>query len=358
MSKLYDINKDFTFNVTFGPFFEDTLPDFPKVQTSNKLFGQKINSLFGVAASPLTHGARNTSLMSKLGYDLITYRSVRSTKWYAGQSYPHWRYVDISHQLTQDELTATVVGADHPFPNQEVSTANSFGIHSLRPDHWQTEFEIAKKGLQKGQLLILSIMFTPEQGKDVVEDAATVANYAKETSAKVFEINLAHPNSGMKSIVFEDIETSVAICKAIKKIITDRPLIAKVGFYRDANLLKKFMEKSAGIIQGISSTNTIALPIVDKDGAEVFPGRPKAGVSGAAIRTLSMQQASKIVEFKESLKLPELTVIGIGGVTKVEHINEYLKLGVDAVQSATGVFADPLLALKFKNSVSEASKMS
>jgi dihydroorotate dehydrogenase len=173
----------------------------------------------------------------------------------------------------------------------------------------------------------------------------------KETSAKVFEINLAHPNSGMKSLVYEDIETSVAICKNIKNKIKDRPLIAKIGYYKHTEQLKEFMDKTRGIIQGISSTNTLAMPIVDEKGAMCFPERPKAGVSGNAVRTLSMLQAKQIVAYRNLLGIHDLIVIGIGGVMNPEHINQYLSVGVDAVQSAVGVWVDPLIAYKYKQTL-------
>ncbi len=348
---IYDITKTFEENATYGPFWEGTFPPLPKRNPKRYSFlGHRVNSLFGISACPLTHGSRNVKLVSQLGYDLITYRSVRSIEWH-GQIYPHWRYVDLPHPITVERLSESVIASGQSFLGQDVSTANSFGIQSLKPEYWQADFEIAKKFLMPGQLLILSIMFTPEAGKDVIDDAEAVARYAKETTAKIFEINLAHPNSGMKSLVYEDIETSVAICKRVKKAIGFRPLLAKIGYYKNPELLKEFLKKTRRIIAGISSTNTYAMPIVDAQGKEVFPGRAKAGVSGAAIRNLSMEQSKEIMRLKKILGWKDLVVIGIGGVTKPEHIHKYLHLGVDAVQAAVGAWADPYLASKYLKSL-------
>ncbi len=344
---LYDISMTFEENIAYGPSWTGKFPKIPKKTPKFSLLGHKLSSLFGVSACPLTHGSRGVQLCSQLGYDIITYRSVRSQEWH-GQPYPHWRYVKIKKQLRVDSLATSVLGSEKPFSGQDVSMVNSFGIQSLKPEYWQADFEIAKKMLSSGQLLILSIMFTPEAGKDVVEDAQEVARYANETSADVFEINLAHPNSGMKSLVYEDIPVSVAICKRVKKMLKDRPLLAKVGYYKDKMALREFLIKTKGIIQGISSTNTYAMSIIDKKGKEIFPGRPKAGVSGAAIRSLSMDQAQRIVNYKKQLKLKNFVLIGIRGVTKPAHIKRYLEMGVDAVQAAVGVWADPYLASKYR----------
>ena len=348
MTALYDITKTFEENMTYGPFWDGEFPSFSNTNPNYSFLGKKVNSLFGASASPLTHGSRGVRLCSRLGYDIITYRSVRSIEWY-GQKFPHWLYVSVPQQLTEEGLQSPVVGSMEPFANQEVSTANSFGIQSFKPEYWQADFEVAKKSLTSGQLLILALMFTPETGKNVLDDAEVVANYAKETSAEVFEINLAHPNSGMKSLVYEDVATSVAICKRVKKALGGRPLIAKVGYYKNKESVNDFLLQTKGILSGVSSTNTYAMPITNKDGGEIFPGRVKAGVSGAAVRTLSMEQAKAIVSSKKALGLTDLAIIGIGGVTEPKHIDAYLQLGVDAVQSAAGIFANPLLASQYKN---------
>jgi dihydroorotate dehydrogenase (NAD+) catalytic subunit len=345
---IYDISKTFEENITYGPFFEGQLPEIPAAARPRSFLGKTVNSIFGVSACPLTHGSRNIFYMSRLGYDIITYRSVRSREWH-GLTAPNWRYVDLSSPLGLDNLGQTVVAGDVPFPDQEVSTANSFGIQSTSPALWQRDYEVARSLLLPGQVLILSIMFTPEEGHDILADAQLVAKYAMETSADIIELNLAHPNSGKKSLVYEDGETSVRMCETVKKILGDRHLLAKVGYYRDPQVLKTFLTQTKGMLSGISSTNTIGMKITDKSGGEVFPGRPSAGVSGGAIRSLIQSQAKRIVAYRQDLALRDFTVIGIGGVMEPKHIDEYLELGVDAVQAATGVWVDPGLALRYKS---------
>lgn len=346
--KLYDITKSFEENITFGPFADLTIPPLKKTNKTFSFLGKKVSSLFGVAACPLTHGLRAVSLMSKLGYDIITYRSVRSMEWH-GQPFPNWAYVSVPHQLSQKHFEKKILASSKPFTNQEVSMVNSFGIQSLKPKYWQEDFELARKRLQSHQILILSLMFTPETGKNIVKDAEVVANYGNETSADIFEINLAHPNSGMKSLVYEDVNISIEICKKVKKILKKKKLLAKVSFYKNPNSLKEFMRKSMGIIDGITSSNTYPMNVVNKENKSYFPNRPKAALSGGAVRSLYMDQIRRIIEEKKDLQLKDFTVIGIGGVLKPLHIKQYLDLGVDAVQAAVGVFADPYLAQKYKN---------
>lgn len=347
---VYNILKSFEENVVYGPHWEGPLPTVPTTTATKTFLGHRVNSLFGVSASPMTFGSRNCAFFSKLGYDILTYRSVRSIEWH-GVSYPQWRYVDAPVSLSTKDLGTTLTAHDNPIADQSVSMANSFGIQSLAPAYWQPDVEKAKASLLPGQVLILSLMITPESGRTVAEDAREVARLAAATSAEVFEINLACPNSGKASLVYEDLETSLAVCTAAKAELGDRPLLAKVGYYQDPQTLSAFLEQSRGIIAGISSTNTYSMSITDQAGEVVFPGRPTAGVSGNAVRQLSQQQAAAIVALKHTLNLPELVVIGIGGVMTPAHIEEYLALGVDAVQSAVGVYADPLLAINYKKTL-------
>jgi len=153
--QLYDIHKTFEENISSNSLWTGEFPTIPQTPLIS-LFGQSLNSRFGVAACPLTHGSKRVNVMSHLGYDLITYRSVRSIEW-NGQSYPHWRYVDIPQQLTVEDLLKPVVGSDVPFTNEAVSTANSFGIQSSLPNEWQKDFELAQQMLCSGQLSCLPL---------------------------------------------------------------------------------------------------------------------------------------------------------------------------------------------------------
>src|SRR5258708_4127500 len=143
VSQLYDLKQDFNFNITYGPFWNGAYPKIKPKKEKFDFLGHKINSLFGASSSPLTFTARGIGLCSELGYDLITYRSVRSVEWH-GLGAPNWCYVDLPEQLKKEDLSQLVVGSLEPFPNQEVSSANSFGIQSLKPEYWQAEYEIAK----------------------------------------------------------------------------------------------------------------------------------------------------------------------------------------------------------------------
>ncbi|MEO8581809.1 MAG: hypothetical protein ABI425_04540 [Patescibacteria group bacterium] len=349
MTQLYDLTKTFEENIAYGPFWEGKLPKVPTSKHKKKFLGFSLNSPFGVAACPLTVNSRFISLMSKLGYDLLTYKSVRSVEWH-GNPFPHWQHVNLKDQLTSFASNDAVVAGFNSFENTEPSMANSFGIQSIKPEYWQEDVDVTLSKLSTGQLLILSLMCTPKEGEKLVVDAKRLAKLANETKAKMFEINLACPNTdGGQGLIYDDIKHSLKLCTIMKKELGNKPLLVKVGYYQDQSAVKKFLEESKGIIAGISSTNTYTRKIVTDSGKPGFDAaRPMAGVSGAAVRNLSMEQAEYIVKCKQELQLKNFVVVGIGGVTKPKHIDQYLDLGVDAVQTAVGAFANPMLAVEYK----------
>src|SRR5260221_427716 len=136
----YNITDTFENNALYGPFFDGELPNFGTQKPQHDFLGHKVNSQFGLPSTPMTFTARGIGLYAKLGYDIITYRSVRSVEW-RGLGAPNWLYVDVKAPLKREDLSQTLTASLSPFPDQEVSTANSFGIQSYKPEYWQQEYE-------------------------------------------------------------------------------------------------------------------------------------------------------------------------------------------------------------------------
>lgn len=343
---LYDITKSFEENSTFGPFWDGK---FPKVRNRRKttFLGFSLNSQFGIPSCPLTVNARFIGIVSRLGFDLLTYKSIRSVEWH-GNAFPHWFYVNAPSE-TDIKKKKEFMASSTSFSGQEPSMVNSFGIHSVKPQYWQEDVRRAQKSLLPGQLLILSMQMTRIPGVKIIEDARRLARLAKDAGARVVEINFACPNTDEgRGMIFDDIILAPRACEAMKKILGPTPLFVKVGFYKDENTIRKILKRTKGVISGVSTVNTYPGKIVDKKGKDAFPERPWGGISGAVIRKLALKQAKTFVAFKNELGLKNLVIIGIGGVTRPNHINQYFDLGVDAVQSAVGAFADPYLAYKYK----------
>jgi dihydroorotate dehydrogenase len=118
------------------------------------------------------------------------------------------------------------------------------------------------------------------------------------------------------------------------------------------------MQQNADSLDGIVAINTFSARVLDADGESTFPGRPRAGVSGSAIKGLGQEVVKNLValrgEFKRSHN--DFTILGVGGVITPEDALEYLNLGADGVESCTGAFLNPNLGLLIRSETGVSGK--
>ncbi|MBI1821061.1 MAG: tRNA-dihydrouridine synthase [Nitrospirae bacterium] len=345
----YQIDRSYETNYQEGPLFTGGIPK-REISPSQNFMGFKVNSRFGVPAGPLLN-ARWIALYAKLGFDLLVYKTVRTSA-HPAHPAPNCMVLNVFGQLEEQDFGHTLV-AENPTPHPEeeerpVSITNSFGMPSRDPSVWQEDAEKAKAFLEAGQLFILSVVGTPQKGKDLAEDYARAAILAKEAGADIVEINLSCPNvtTGEGSI-FTDPDASSTISKKVRQALKGTPLIIKMGYISDDQKLEKVILANAPYIEGISGINTLSFKVVKPDGSQALPGpgRLQSGVCGAAIRNCGLKQTERTVEIRNRHRL-DFSVIGVGGIMTVEDILSYEKTGADASMSATGAMWDPLLAYK------------
>jgi dihydroorotate dehydrogenase len=75
--------------------------------------------------------------------------------------------------------------------------------------------------------------------------------------------------------------------------------------------------------------------------------RLRAGVCGAPIKWAGIDMVTRLKKIREK-KNYTFTIDGVGGVTKPEDYEEYMKAGADTVFSATGAMWNPYLAQEIK----------
>jgi DNA-binding transcriptional ArsR family regulator len=103
-------------------------------------------------------------------------------------------------------------------------------------------------------------------------------------------------------------------------------------------------------VDAISGINTIRMGVLDRAGAATFGSRPSAGVSGVAIRELGLKFVRRLVDLKRA-EAYTFDVIGMGGVMTAADILAYLDAGATVVQSATGAFFNPYLAVDLREAM-------
>lgn len=328
---IYDIRKTYAENAAEGPFFNGPIPKRRVPERVFDFLGYEVHSLLGVPAGPLLT-ANWIALAAKLGFDIPTYKTIRSEA-HPSHQLPNIAFVDRKgHQI------------DDPKDIEELSITNSFGMPSKSPDFLLADIEKANRSLSKGQVMIVSVVGTPNRGISFGDDFVRASAMAKEAGAKIVEANFACPNvKKEEGILYNSPEIVHEYTRAIARAIHPTPLILKVGvFQKEQEMKSMLMAAARGGARAICGINTVSMKIQPPLDA----GRTTSGICGAAIRDQAvafLQTARRIID-KEKLGL---TLLGCGGVMKMDHFDELFDAGAEVAMSATGMMWDPYLAMRY-----------
>ena len=166
----YDVSRSYEDNYEQGPFgaFAETLKDGNGADAAGTtsegasegalatFLGQPVNLPFGIPAGPLLN-SRFTTAAFHMGFDLATYKTVRSRAW-GCNPFPnvlavHPKSADGSLTPGSAELDEGVL-ADTNY-EQPISISNSFGVPSQSPDVWQPDMRIP---------LMVKLAYIPSDG--------------------------------------------------------------------------------------------------------------------------------------------------------------------------------------------------
>jgi len=340
---LYDIEKSYLENAEHGPFFAGALPErvLPPQEKWIDFLGFKIASPIGVPAGPLLN-ARWVSLSARLGFDVLTYKTIRSHE-YPAHPLPNMLYLDTHG------MNSAFVVSKPPSHIEKLAVTNSFGMPSRSHNYLLEDIPKAKSSLLPGQVLIVSIVATVHNECSFLEDFVQVAKLAQEAGAQIVEANFSCPNVARKEgILYTSEESVAAITSALVKALHPVPLIIKVGLFSSPDLMREIMTAAAraGAL-GFAGINTVSMQVLNAQGESALEkARPTSGVCGGPIRTLALQftKQAALINKKEKLGL---TLLSCGGIMLPEHFNEFLEAGADIATTATGMMWDPYLAARY-----------
>ncbi len=350
----YRINEEYFLNaaVPCGPL----VPRRPRVDNRSwMVLGKRIGFPIGVPASVLTANAQWIHYFSRNGFNVLTYKTVRSRA-HEPSPPPNWVFLprvveplplgpDI-HEVVAEQSDWVDVG------RTDVSTANSFGVPSSDPEYWEPDLEESLNVLHDDQILIVSVM-----GDDydrtarpaaLADDFAFVAKRAERAGAEFIELNLSCPNSlvpghGVKPPMCLDVDLTREVVEAVRaRADPGTRIIAKLS-YLPMEQLERLVTAIGPLVDAFSGINTLQSQVTDGRGQATFPGRLLAGISGIAIRNYALDFVTNLARLRLETGL-RYEIIGMGGVTDVDSFTALYDAGAVAVQSANGVFANPFLA--------------
>lgn len=336
----YRFDRSYAWNYGHAP----TLPRPRRIPEGQggRLFDYPLNSALGIAAGPLLN-SRWVEAYAKLGYDILTYATVRSVERQA-YSLPNVRHVENREQ------TAVIA---KPSSNGSTTIAVSTGMPSMEPDVWRKDVRRAKEKIGRRQVLVVSVVGTPEVASDaegLVADYALCGVWAYEAGADIIEVNLATPNPFGEAgqMVYDSIPLSAQILYRIRSSVKV-PVVAKLGPFRTPRVLHETATKLAPWAHGFELVHGIQRKVVDEDGNPAFegPGRDLAYVVGADTFAACARQVEEMLAWRKAGAW-DRAVIAVGGITTVERAMHHLREGANAALVATASLFDPLFASRFR----------
>ena len=172
-------------------------------------------------------------------------------------------------------------------------------------------------------------------GHTPAEFAQVAARLAREDAVDLLEVNLSCPNVDHRGEVFATSPEAATEVIAAVKAVAGQPVLAKLtADVTDIVAVARAVVEAGA--DGLVCINTLLGMAVD-----VRARRPKlaavtGGLSGPAIRPVAVRCTWQV-----ATALPEVPVIGTGGITTAEDAAEFLLAGATAVAVGTGNFADP-----------------
>ena len=348
-SPLYRFDRSFEHNAAAGPRFSAFYPDVPVTPTKDFL-GYRVASRIGIAAS-LVLNERWFELYSRLGFDLLTYKTIGSRERRA-HPLPNWLYLDESSILTGNAVALTAVSST-PLTPLTATAAGSIGMPSSSPEVWRRDIRSCRARLRPDQVMIVSVVGTSDgdtSERDFIDDFSTLTAEARDAGAQVVELNFSCPNVDRREgQVYRDVEIATDIARAARTAAGSIPLLAKVGPIEERERMAELLRRLSGLVDGVVMINAPRRMIIDRNGAPAFGAdRAHAGMIGGVTFNIAMMCVQGAVEIIQRDKL-NLHVLAVGGVCSPERISAFFDAGAYAVLAASACAWDPYLAIRAKH---------
>ena len=353
----YRRDRSYLWNYRHGPSFDGPFPAVPKTPWK-ELLGFRVRSRIGIAAGILLN-SRWIDCYSRLGFDVLTYKTVRSAH-RPCYPLPNWVYVSLPGGIStiEDGDPKLVTARRRPAKAEDVTSAVCFGMPCMAPELWRADVRVARRKLRPGQVLVVSVVGTPVPGggaEGLAEDFVRCARWASESGAHVVEANFSCPNvSTPEGSVYQDCQFSRDLARMLRDALPSTPFIIKAGHFEAPARLHAFQEAVAGLADGIVIVNGVSRRVVRRDGRPAFPGHERVGILGRAIHGAALKNVESAVESsRRGPARKRLLTLAVGGVLDAGDAAGFFEAGASAVLLGGGAALDPRLAIRMKEAYPE-----
>ena len=149
------------------------------------------------------------------------------------------------------------------------------------------------------------------------------------------ELNISCPNVRQGGMLFGNSPPLTRSLVAKVRAATRRPLIVKLSPNAPDLVESARAAREAGA-DILSLVNTFVGMAIDPETAKPRISFGTGGLSGPAIRPLAVRMVYQVAK-----ALPDVPIMGIGGIAELSDVLEFLAAGAAAVQVGTANFKDP-----------------
>lgn len=181
---------------------------------------------------------------------------------------------------------------------------------------------------------------------DPEEFGELAARLARESAVGALEVNISCPNVANRGLVFAcDPGASRAVLEAVSEAVRasgrpDLPVLAKLS-PDVTDLVAVARACTDGGATGLTAINTTLGMVVDPVTLRPQLAGVTGGTSGPAIRPIAVRCVWQLTAAKRAGVLPDVPVVGAGGVASGADALQLVAVGACAVQVGTATFADP-----------------
>ena len=319
--------------------------------------GIPVRSPMGISAGPLLNSGWILQYAAA-GFDILVYKTVRSV---ARACY------DLPNLVPVEVSSLEEAGSIVPEKSEmSGSWAVSFGMPSVTPEAWQKDIQRTKSMLASGQVLVVSVVATAAPSlegeaalEQLADDFADCARLAMDAGADGIEANFSCPNvDTADGQLYQHPRSAARVTERIRNAISTAPLVLKIGRVETRQAAESLVLATSQFINGMAMTNSISAHVRCENGQLLFDGQQR-GICGDATRLTSISQLKLFRDVCQDLiKSGRLTadmqpqLIGVGGISTAEHVNDYLAAGADSVALATAAMVNPRVGLEIRESLS------
>ena len=153
------------------------------------------------------------------------------------------------------------------------------------------------------------------------------------------EVNVSCPNVLAGGAVFGADAHTVATVTASVRRVTTLPMIVKLSPYSGDVRPTALAAASSGA-DAVSLINTITGMSININKRRPILANITGGLSGPAIKPIALRMVYEVAQ-ELRLSYPQVSIIGIGGISNTNDALEFLMVGASAIQIGTINFTNP-----------------